>query len=63
MTKEEIIAQLKAIREEVKGNYDLANMKWREYYSLQKKLQKLDPENPELKLGIHGLPYFAGLKN
>lgn len=63
VTKEEIIARMRAIREEVKGDFDLARRKWSEYRSFEKKLMEMDPENPELKIGIHGLPYFAGMKD
>jgi len=33
---------------------------WHYYY---KKLQEVDPDNPLLEVGFHGLPFIGGLKD
>ena len=60
---DEIIARMKTIREMVKTNKDLAQDYWFEYHELEVILKSLDPLNPELNIGIHDKPYFAGLKD
>ena len=60
---DEIIARMKTIREMVKTNKDLAHDYWFEYHELEVILKSLDLLNPELNIGIHDKPYFAGLKD
>ena len=62
-TIDEIIARMKTIRDIVKADDTKANDYWREYHELETDLRKLDPYNSELNIGIHGKPYFAGLKD
>ena len=62
-TIDEIITKMKVIRNIVKATDTLAKSCFREYYELETNLRILDSNNPELNIGIHGLPYFAGLKN
>jgi len=62
-TIDEIITRMKVIRNIVKATDTLAKSYFREYYELETNLRILDPNNPELNIGIHGLPYFAGLRD
>ena len=73
-TIDEIIARMKVIRDIVKLDsskdkgyfreyYDQVKDYFREYYELDTDLRILDPNNPELNIGIHNKPYFAGLKD
>ena len=62
-TIDEIIARIKVIRDIVKLDSSKDKYYFREYYELETNLRILDPENPELNIGIHGKPYFAGLKD
>ena len=62
-TIDETIAKMKVIRNIVKATDTLAKSYFREYYELETNLRILDPNNPELNIGIHGKPYFAGLKD
>jgi len=60
---DEIIARMKTIRALVEADYPLSWDYWDEFYDLVEELKKLDPQNPELQIGIHGRPYSAGLKD
>ena len=62
-TIDEIIARMKVIRDIVKLDSSKDKDYFREYYELETNLRILDPNNPELNIGIHGKPYFAGLSN
>ena len=62
-TIDEMIARMKVIRDIVKLDSSKDKDYFREYYELETNLRILDPNNPELNIGIHGKPYFAGLKN
>ena len=62
-TIDEIITRMKVIRDIVKADDTLAKSYFREYYELETNLRILDSNNPELNIGIHGKPYFAGLKD
>ena len=56
-TINEIIARMKTIRALVEADYPLSWQYWDEFYDLVEKLKKLDPQNSELQIGIHGKPY------
>ena len=60
---EEIIGRMKEIREVVKADGTKSFENFGLYHELQKSLKVLDPLNPELNIGIHGLQYCAGLKD
>ena len=73
---DEIIARMKVIREIVEidrkkahdyslGEYNRtkAHDYFGEYHDLKNELSILDPNNPELQIGIHGKPFGAGLKD
>ena len=62
-TIDEIIARMKVIRDIVKLDNSKDKDYFREYYELETNLRILDPNNPELNIGIHNKPYFAGLSN
>ena len=62
-TIDEIIARMKVIRDIVKLDSSKDKDYFREYYELETNLRILDPNNPELNIGIHNKPYFAGLSN
>ena len=62
-TIDETIAKMKVIRNIVKAADTLTKSYFREYYELETNLRILDSNNPELNIGIHGKPYFAGLKD
>jgi len=62
-TIDEIITRMKVIRDIVKLDSSKDKDYFREYYELETNLRILDPNNPELNIGIHNKPYFAGLKN
>jgi hypothetical protein len=62
-TIDEIIKRMKIIRALVEADYPLSwqyggfYRNWDEFYNLVEELKKLDPNNPELQIGIHGKPY------
>ena len=62
-TIDEIITRMKVIRDIVKLDSSKDKDYFREYYELETDLRILDPNNPELNIGIHNKPYFAGLKD
>ena len=62
-TIDEIITRMKVIRDIVKLDSSKDKDYFREYYELETNLRILDSNNPELNIGIHGLPYFAGLSD
>ena len=62
-TIDEMIARMKVIRDIVKLDSSKDKDYFREYYELETNLRILDPKNPELNIGIHNKPYFAGLKD
>ena len=62
-TIDEIIARMKVIRDIVKLDSSKDKDYFREYYELETNLRILDSNNPELNIGIHGKPYFAGLSD
>ena len=62
-TIDEIIARMKVIRDIVKLDSSKDKDYFREYYELETNLRILDPNNPELNIGIHNKPYFAGLSD
>ena len=62
-TIDEMIARMKVIRDIVKLDSSKDKDYFREYYELETNLRILDPHNSELNIGIHGLPYFAGLRD
>ena len=62
-TIDEMIARMKVIRDIVKLDSSKDKDYFREYYELETNLRILDSNNPELNIGIHGLPYFAGLSD
>ena len=62
-TIDEIIARMKVIRDIVKLDSSKDKDYFREYYELETNLRILDLNNPELNIGIHGKPYFAGLSD
>ena len=62
-TIDEIITRMKVIRDIVKLDSSKDKDYFREYYELETNLRLLDSNNPELNIGIHNKPYFAGLKN
>ena len=62
-TIDEMIARMKVIRDIVKLDNSKDKDYFREYYELETNLRILDPNNPELNIGIHNKPYFAGLSD
>ena len=62
-TIDEMIARMKVIRDIVKLDSSKDKDYFREYYELETNLRILDPNNPELNIGIHNKPYFAGLSD
>jgi len=62
-TIDEIITRMKVIRDIVKLDSSKDKDYFREYYELETNLRILDSNNPELNIGIHGKPYFAGLSD
>ena len=62
-TIDEIIARMKVIRDIVKLDSSKDKDYFREYYELETNLRILDSNNPELNIGIHNKPYFAGLSD
>ena len=62
-TIDETIARMKVIRDIVKLDSSKDKDYFREYYELETNLRILDPNNPELNIGIHNKPYFAGLSD
>ena len=62
-TIDEIITRMKVIRNIVKLDSSKDKDYFREYYELETNLRILDPNNPELNIGIHNKPYFAGLSD
>ena len=62
-TIDETIARMKVIRDIVKLDSSKDKDYFREYYELETNLRILDSNNPELNIGIHNKPYFAGLSN
>ena len=62
-TIDEIITRMKVIRDIVKLDSSKDKDYFREYYELETNLRILDPNNPELNIGIHNKPYFAGLSD
>ena len=62
-TIDEIITRIKVIRDIVKLDSSKDKDYFREYYELETNLRILDPNNPELNIGIHNKPYFAGLSD
>ena len=62
-TIDEIITRMKVIRDIVKNDDSKAHDYFSEFYLLDSSLRILDPENPELEIGIHGKPYMGSLKD
>ena len=62
-TIDEIIVRMKVIRDIVKLDSSKDKDYFREYYELETNLRILDSNNPELNIGIHNKPYFAGLSD
>ena len=62
-TIDEMITRMKVIRDIVKLDSSKDKDYFREYYELETNLRILDSNNPELNIGIHGKPYFAGLSD
>ena len=61
-TIDEIITRMKVIRDIVKLDSSKDKDYFSEFYLLDSSLRILDPENPELNIGIHGIPYLGSLK-
>ena len=62
-TIDEMIARMKVIRDIVKLDSLKDKDYFREYYELETNLRILDPNNPELNIGIHNKPYMGSLKD
>jgi len=56
-----IIKKRKELREKVKATPEEKDELWSEYKTLGKELERLDPFNPDLQIGILGKSFFAGL--
>ena len=56
---EEIIREMKQIRNQTKDDIVKQNYYWHRYFWLQKELEKLDSHNPELDIAISGLPFLG----
>ena len=54
-----IIDRMGKIRDLVRDDVIKGNSYWSEYHRLQNELQRLDPNNKELEISIHGKPFLG----
>ena len=55
----DIIDEMRSLRRASKDDIVKQNYFWHRYHWLQRELEKLDPNNPELDIAISGLPFLG----